>query len=88
MHCSILNERSIAISPETITNSRMLKISITVTALHFSTKIIIQAIGRICRTNQKRKNIYVFADNRIAENIDFSILNRSIVEQRIRRFIR
>ncbi len=39
----------------------------------FSTRIIIQAIGRICRTNQKRKNIYIFADSRIAENIDASI---------------
>lgn len=39
----------------------------------FSTRIIIQAIGRICRTNQKRKNIYVFADSLIAKGIDFSV---------------
>lgn len=38
-----------------------------------STRTIIQAIGRICRTNQKRKKVYVFADNRIAESIDFDI---------------
>lgn len=49
--------------------------------LLLSTKIIIQAIGRICRTNQKRKNIYVFADNRIAENIDFSILNDRLLNK-------
>ena len=36
-----------------------------------STRYIIQAIGRICRTNQKNRNVYIFADNRIAENIDF-----------------
>lgn len=39
----------------------------------FSTRTIIQAIGRICRTNQKRKNIYIYADSRIAESIDFSV---------------
>lgn len=38
-----------------------------------STRYIIQAIGRICRTNLKSKNIYIFADNRIAENIDTSV---------------
>lgn len=38
-----------------------------------STRTIIQAIGRICRTNQKRKKVYVFADYRIADSIDFDI---------------
>lgn len=38
-----------------------------------STRTIIQAIGRLCRTNQKRKNIYIFADNRISEAIDSSV---------------
>ena len=38
-----------------------------------STRTIIQAIGRICRTNQKRKKVYVFADYRISESIDFDI---------------
>ena len=39
-----------------------------------STRYIIQAIGRICRTNQKNKTIYIFADNRIPENIDVSVI--------------
>lgn len=38
------------------------------------TRYIIQAIGRICRTNQKNKTVYVYADNRIAENIDTSVV--------------
>lgn len=38
-----------------------------------STRTIIQAIGRICRTNQKKKTVYVFADYRISESIDFDI---------------
>lgn len=46
-----------------------------------STRTIIQAIGRICRTNQKRKNIYVFADDRIAENIDPSVLNDRLLNK-------
>ncbi len=41
--------------------------------LLMNTRYIIQAIGRICRTNLKSKNIYVFADNRIAESIDQSV---------------
>ena len=38
-----------------------------------STRAIIQAIGRICRTNQKRRKVYIFADYRISESIDFDI---------------
>lgn len=38
------------------------------------TRHVIQAIGRICRTNQKNRTIYVYADNRIAENIDTSVV--------------
>ena len=38
-----------------------------------STRLIIQALGRICRTNMKSKNIYIYADSRIAEAIDSSI---------------
>lgn len=46
-----------------------------------ATRTIIQAIGRICRTNQKRKNIYIFADSRIAESIDLSISNDRLVNR-------
>lgn len=38
-----------------------------------STRVIIQAVGRICRTNLKSRDIYVFADSRIADRIDFDI---------------
>lgn len=38
-----------------------------------STRTIIQAIGRICRTNQKRRNVYVFADSRLSECLDASV---------------
>ncbi len=41
--------------------------------ISLSTRVIIQAIGRLCRTNSKSKNIYIFADSRIADRIDFSV---------------
>lgn len=40
-----------------------------------STRYIIQAIGRICRTNQKNKDIYIYADNNIVDRIDVSVIN-------------
>lgn len=41
----------------------------------YSTKALIQAVGRICRTNYKNKNIYIFADYKIGSCIDTSVLN-------------
>ncbi len=38
-----------------------------------ATRLVIQAIGRICRTNMKSKNIYIFTDSRIADYIDSSV---------------
>lgn len=43
-----------------------------------STRYIIQAIGRICRTNQKNKNIYIYADDGIADSLDVSVVNGRI----------
>ena len=40
-----------------------------------STKMLIQAIGRICRTYMKSKNIYVYADNTIVDTVDPSVLD-------------
>lgn len=50
-----------------------------------ATKVIIQAVGRICRTNLKSKNIYLFADRGISEWVDASVLkghvyNREFIE--------
>lgn len=41
----------------------------------FATRIIIQAIGRICRTGWKNPNIYIYADQAIANCIDTSVKN-------------
>jgi len=48
---------------------------------HFS-KHIIQAIGRICRTNLKMPNIYIYADDRIEKYIsDFDIKNNLVLNE-------
>lgn len=36
----------------------------------YATRLIIQAVGRICRTGWKNKNVYVYADKSISEAID------------------
>lgn len=38
-----------------------------------ATRTIIQAIGRICRTNNKAKDIYIFADDAIIDRFDVSV---------------
>ena len=40
------------------------------------TKVIIQAIGRICRTPNKNSNIYIYADDAICDSIDLSTMYR------------
>lgn len=45
----------------------------------YATKVIIQALGRICRTSLKRKNVYVFADDGIADSISLSIVNERML---------
>lgn len=45
----------------------------------YATRIINQAIGRICRTNQKKEHIYIFADKRISDCIDLSVTDKRIL---------
>ena len=48
---------------------------------HYS-KYIIQAIGRICRTNLKSPNVYVFADDSIQKHIaDFNVDNTIVLNE-------
>ena len=39
----------------------------------FLNKVIIQALGRICRTNMKAKNIYILADNAIKKYLNVNL---------------
>lgn len=45
----------------------------------YATRAVIQAVGRICRTNMKGHNIYIFADDRIADYLDLSVTNGRIL---------
>ena len=45
----------------------------------YATRTVIQAIGRLCRTNQKREHIYIFADDRIADSLDLSVTKGRIL---------
>ncbi len=49
--------------------------------IQYATRSIIQAVGRICRTNNKSKNIYIYADSRIAENLDCCIADELILNK-------
>ena len=45
----------------------------------YATRAVIQAIGRMCRTNQKSPDIYIFADDRIADCLDLSVTQGRIL---------
>lgn len=46
---------------------------------YYATKQIVQAIGRICRTNMKQKKIYVFADAQICELFQVGIADNRLL---------
>lgn len=52
-----------------------------------STRYIIQAIGRLCRTNNKQSKIYVYADDRIAENLDTTVVEDRILNHEFRELV-
>lgn len=45
----------------------------------YATRAVIQAIGRMCRTNQKSPDIYIFADDRIADCLDLTVTQGRIL---------
>ncbi len=53
-----------------------------------NTRHMIQAIGRICRTNQKNPNIYIYADANIADCIDPSVAKGRILNPEFRELLR
>ena len=48
---------------------------------------VIQAIGRICRTNIKSKDIYVFADDKIGYSVDFSFVDEDMINVELKALI-
>lgn len=60
------------------TNGTFANVYYKQSVVQLSTRYIIQAIGRICRTNSKNKNIYIYADEHITESVDTSVINNRI----------
>ncbi len=50
---------------------------------YYATKQIVQAIGRICRTNMKQKRIYVFADTQICELFQVGIADNRLLNPEV-----
>lgn len=44
---------------------------------HHIVKILIQAVGRICRTKNKNENINIYVDDEIYKKIDFSVVYKN-----------
>lgn len=55
------------------------KFSDTNSAIMLTTRIIIQAIGRMCRTNNKRKDIYVLADEQLINRLWTGVLDNRLL---------
>ena len=49
----------------------------------FCTKQIVQAIGRMCRTNMKQPNIYVFADATICDFFQVGIAEDRLINREV-----
>ena len=55
--------------------------------IRLSTRIIIQAIGRICRTNLKKTNIYIFADERVSDDLDIHVADGRLLNPEFAKLI-
>lgn len=53
----------------------------------YATKSLIQAVGRICRTNHKSKKIHVYADSRIADNLDCQAAKNLILNREFEKLV-
>ena len=45
-------------------------------------RILMQAVGRICRTTNKNPVIFIYVDNRIFEEIDFSVVENNVMKNK------
>ena len=52
-----------------------------------ATRNIIQAVGRMCRTNHKSPRIFVFADSTIAENLDCRVIDTLILNHEFKKLL-
>lgn len=55
----------------------------TQSVCYYATKQIVQAIGRMCRTNMKQPNIYVFADAKICDSFQVGIADKRLLNPEV-----
>lgn len=54
---------------------------------YFATKILVQAIGRICRRNKKRPNIYIFFDDSISNVVNKNACGSNLLNPEFKVFL-
>lgn len=54
---------------------------------NFATKVLVQAIGRICRRNMKRPNIYIFFDDSISEVVNKNACGSNLLNPEFKVFL-
>lgn len=46
---------------------------------NLATKVLVQAVGRLCRTNRKNKNIYIFYDDAVSEVLNIQTCKKNLL---------
>lgn len=46
---------------------------------NLATKVLVQAVGRLCRTNRKNKNIYIYYDDAISEVLNINTCKKNLL---------
>ena len=46
---------------------------------NLATKVLVQAVGRLCRTNRKNKNIYIFYDEAVNEVLNITTCTKNLL---------
>ena len=46
---------------------------------NFATKVLVQAVGRLCRTNRKNKNVYIYYDDSISDVININTCKKNLL---------
>lgn len=54
---------------------------------NFATKVLVQAIGRICRRNMKRPNIYIFFDDSISDVVNKNACGSNLLNPEFKVFL-
>lgn len=52
------------------------------------TRDVIQAVGRLCRTNNKKKNIYIYTNNALLSSLDVGCVKAELMPQELKELFR